>query len=59
MHLCIYIYIYIHTYIQVIEDLEALFNAFDEDHSGELDEGEVGRNDCVHVCICADMYLRM
>jgi len=28
--------------LQVIEDLEALFNAFDDDHSGELDEEEVG-----------------
>jgi len=27
---------------KVIEDLEALFNAFDDDHSGELDEEEVG-----------------
>lgn len=26
----------------MIEDLEALFNAFDDDHSGELDEEEVG-----------------
>mmetsp|Transcript_27502 Transcript_27502/g.53640 ORF Transcript_27502/g.53640 Transcript_27502/m.53640 type:complete len:159 (-) Transcript_27502:134-610(-) len=27
---------------KVVEDLENLFNAFDDDHSGELDEDEVG-----------------